>query len=115
MNLTVTEKQAGGDVYILEMKGFIDTSTSIVLEDAMKKLYTDNKTKIILDLAGTEFVSSAGWGAMVAYLRKVRTNGGDIRLSSMQEKVEKVFKLMEFDSLIDSFATAEEAVKSFKS
>jgi anti-anti-sigma factor len=114
MNLTVTEKQSGGDVYILEMKGFIDTSTSSELEDAMKKLYGENKTKIVIDLAGTEFVSSAGWGAMVAYLRKVRTNGGDIKLSAMTEKVGKVFKLMEFNSLMESFATSDEAAKSFK-
>jgi anti-sigma B factor antagonist len=113
MSLTVTEKQSAGGVYILEMKGFIDTSTSSALEDAIKKLHGENKTKIVIDLAGTEFVSSAGWGAMVAYLKKVRANGGDIRLSAMPEKVEKVFRLMEFDSLITAFPTAEEAVKSF--
>jgi anti-sigma B factor antagonist len=114
MSLTVTEKQSGADVYILEMKGFIDTSTSSVLEDAIKKLHAENKTKIVIDLEGAEFVSSAGWGAMVGYLKKVRTGGGDIKLAAMAEKVEKVFKLMEFDSLIDSFPSTEEAVKSFK-
>jgi anti-sigma B factor antagonist len=114
MSLTVTEKQSGAGVTILEVKGFIDTSTSGVLEDSIKKVHEAKKTRLVLDLAGSEFISSAGWGAMVAYLKKLRTAGGDLKLAGMVEKVDKVFKLMEFDSLIDAFATVEEAVKSYQ-
>jgi anti-sigma B factor antagonist len=114
MSLAITEKQAGTGVTILEVKGFIDTSTSSGLEDAIKKVHESSRTKLVIDLAGSEFISSAGWGAMVAFLKKMRATGGDIKLAAMVEKVEKVFKLMEFDSLIDAFATVEEDVKSYK-
>ena len=115
MSLTITEKQSGAGVTILEVKGFIDTSTSGILEDAIKKVLESSRSKLVLDLAGSEFISSAGWGAMVAYLKKLRASGGDLKLAAMVEKVEKVFKLMEFDSLIDAFANVEEAVRNFKS
>jgi anti-anti-sigma factor len=72
------------------------------------------RVKQNLSLKGAEFISSAGWGAMVAYLKKMRTAGGDIKLAAMAGKVEKVFKLMEFDSLMDYFSTVEEAVISYK-
>jgi anti-sigma B factor antagonist len=114
MSLTVTEKQSGTGVMILEVKGFIDTSTSAGLEDAIKKVLESSKTKLVIDLGGSEFISSAGWGAMVAYLKRLRATGGDLKLAAMVEKVEKVFKLMEFDSLIDAFSTVEEAVRSYK-
>lgn len=114
MSLEVQEKQSAAGVAILEVKGFIDTSTSSALEDAIKKSHEEKKTKMVIDLSGAEFISSAGWGAMVAYLKKMRASGGDIKLAAMVEKVEKVFKLMEFDSLIDAFGTVEEAVKSYK-
>jgi len=114
MSLIITEKQSGAGVTILEVKGFIDTSTSGVLEDAIKKVLESGNAKLVLDLAGSEFISSAGWGAMVAYLKKLRTAGGDLKLAAMVDKVDKVFKLMEFDSLIDAFAAVEEAVRSFK-
>ncbi|HRU39857.1 MAG TPA: STAS domain-containing protein [Candidatus Goldiibacteriota bacterium] len=114
MSLTVTEKQSAGGVTILEVKGFIDTSTSAGLEDAIKKAHEEKKIRIVLDLSGSEFISSAGWGAMVAYLKKLRSTGGDLKIAAMAEKVEKVFKLMEFDSLIDAFKTVEEAVKNYK-
>jgi anti-sigma B factor antagonist len=114
MSLSVSEKQSATGVTILEVAGFIDTSTSSGLEDAIKKSHEDKKTRIVIDLSRAEFISSAGWGAMVAYLKKLRASGGDIRLAAMVEKVDKVFKLMEFDSLIDAYATVEEAVKSYK-
>jgi anti-anti-sigma factor len=114
MSLQVNEKQTAGGISIIEVKGFIDTSTSIGLEDAIKKSYENKKPKIVIDLSGAEFISSAGWGAIVAFLKKMRTEGGDIKLAAMVEKVDKVFRLMEFDSLIDAFLTVEEAVKSYK-
>lgn len=113
MNLTIYEKQSTNGVVILSVSGFIDTSTSAVFEEKIKELYSGNKTKIVLDLSKTEFISSAGWGIMIAYLRKMRNGGGDICIASMTENVDKVFKLMEFDNLINSYKIVEDAVKSF--
>ncbi|MBP7792986.1 MAG: STAS domain-containing protein [Candidatus Goldbacteria bacterium] len=114
MNLILDEKQSSNGAVILSANGFIDTSTSSAFEEKIKKFYSENKTKIVLDLSKTEFISSAGWGIMIAYLKRMRNNGGDIRLASMTENVEKVFKLMEFDNLIDSYKSVDEAVKSYK-
>ncbi len=112
MSITIDEKK-NGDVCILTACGFIDTSTASAMEEKIKKVYTEGKYKVVVNLGGVEFISSAGWGIFVAYLRKLREKGGDIRLSSMIEKVEKIFTLMEFDSLIDSYPDENAAVKSF--
>jgi len=112
MSLSIQEEKAK-DITVLKVGGFVDTSTSSSLEDSIKGLHDTKKTKVIIDLAGVEFISSAGWGILVAYLRKMRSAGGDIKLTSMVEKVDNVFKLMEFDSLIDAYPTLDKAVKSF--
>ncbi len=114
MSLEITEAIAGS-VTILKTKGFIDTSTSSILEENIKKTINQGKVKLIIDLADSDFISSAGWGVFVAYLRKARDSGGDIKLACMIEKVFKVFKLLEFDALIDAFPTVEEAIKSYGS
>lgn len=113
MNLSLEEKQSANGILIISINGFIDTSNSSIFEEKIKKLYSENKTKIILDLGKVEFISSAGWGIMIAYLKKMRNGGGDIKLAQMTDNVNKVFKLMEFDNLIDSFKSVDEAVKSF--
>ena len=93
MGLEISELKQG-DVSILKVGGFIDTSTSSTLEETIKRYFDSNQFKIIVDLSGVEFVSSAGWGVFVAYLRKLRSKGGDIKLAAMIEKVDQVFKLM---------------------
>ena len=113
MTLTVTEAVMG-NVIVLKAEGFIDASTCADLEKAIEKLVKENKFKIVIDLSGVEFISSAGWGIFMAFLKKIRAAGGDLRIASMVEKVEKVYRLMEFDSFFDSFVSAYEAVLSFE-
>lgn len=102
-----------GDVTVLSPDGFVDTSTAAELEDGIKTQLDTGKVKLVVDLSGVEFVSSAGWGIFVSYLKRARVKSGDIKLCGMTDKVDKVFKLMEFDSLIDAYKSADEAVKSF--
>ncbi len=113
MGLTISEGEEG-DVKILKTEGFVDTSTSSILENFLKEKIDEGKNKIVVDLSGADFISSAGWGVFVAFLRRVRPAGGDIKLAGMVNKVKQVFELMEFDSLIDAEDTAEDAVKSFR-
>ena len=112
MALTIGYRNSG-DVIVLSPEGFVDTSTAGDLEDGIKKQIDEGKTKIVIDLSGVEFVSSAGWGIFVSYLKRARSKGGDIKLCCMTDKVDKVFKLMEFDSLIDAYENPDAAVKSF--
>jgi len=112
MSLTVSESTQG-QALVIHTDGFIDTATCNYLESSIKKAFNEKNFKIIVNLQKTDFISSAGWGVFVAFLKKFRTEGGDIKLCCMVEKVEKVYRLMEFDGLIDSYATVDEALKSF--
>lgn len=113
MAVCISERKCG-DVCVIKASGFIDTSTVACLETKIKQVYSEGKFKLVVDLSEVEFVSSAGWGVFVAYLRKMREKNGDIKLSGMIEKVAKVFVLMEFDSLIDAYEDEDTAVKSYK-
>lgn len=113
MSLTVVEKTSG-DVCVLSAAGFIDASTVSVIDDKIEQALLDGKYKVVVDLPGVDFVSSAGWGVFMSSLAKLRDKGGDIKVSGMTERVAKVFVLMEFDKLMESFETENDAVMSFK-
>ena len=49
----------------------------------------------------------------MAFIEKIRENGGDIKLSSMSDKVFNIFDLLGFPLLYEIFKTEEEAVKKF--
>jgi anti-anti-sigma factor len=49
--------------------------------------------KIIVDLAGCEFIDSTFLGALVIALKKVTSLGGDLRLVGFQPTVHSMFEL----------------------
>lgn len=109
-NTTLKEQ---GDISIIKLKGFLDAHTAPVLESKFDELIKNNKYKIVVDFQDLSYISSAGLGVFMAYIEKVRENQGDIKLTSMSDKVYNIFDLLGFPLLYEIFKTEEEAVKKF--
>jgi anti-sigma B factor antagonist len=100
-------------IRILSCDGYINLETYKILAGAMMRLLENRFYRIVLDLSGTEYISSSGWGAILGNLETVRAAGGDIKLAAMNPEVRFVFDALELDNLLKHFNTVEEAVKSF--
>jgi anti-anti-sigma factor len=70
--------------------------------------------KIIVDLAGCEFIDSTFLGALVISLKKVTSLGGDLRLVGFQPTVHSMFELTRMYRVFETFKTKEDAILSFK-
>lgn len=106
-------KQQGG-ISIVNLKGFLDAHTASTLENTFSGLIEKNNYKIVADFKDLSYISSAGLGVFMAFIEKVRENGGDIKLSSMTDKVFNIFDLLGFPLLYEIFKTEEEAIKKFE-
>lgn len=111
--LTFTELHRN-DITILKAEGFIDASNAHKLEEKFNELFSKANYKLVVNMDGLSFVGSAGWGIFLSYLRRLDEKGGGLKLTSMKEDVESVFKIMEFFQLIESYATEQEAYTSFR-
>ena len=101
-------------VDLLEVVGRVDSSTAPQLEQSLKKVIRDGRYRIVVDLAETEFMSSAGLRALLSALKEVRRfNRGDVRLASMPEKIKKAFDLAGFLELFKVYENAVDAVGDF--
>ena len=60
------------------------------------------------------YISSAGLGVFMAFIEKVRENEGDIKLSTMSDKVFNIFDLLGFPLLYEIFNTEDQAIKKFE-
>ncbi len=108
---SVTEQ---GEISKVYLKGFLDAHTAPALENTFQGLIDKNKYAIIVNFKDLAYISSAGLGVFMAFIEKVRENNGDIKLSSMTDKVYNIFDLLGFPLLYDIFKTEEEAVQKFK-
>lgn len=100
-------------VHVIRLKDIFDASTVNEFEKVVGYLLARSFYKIVVDLGHVEFISSAGWGAFKAELRRVRGNKGDVKLANMSPDICDVFLLLELDSFIQSFDTVDEALAAF--
>ena len=101
-------------VDLVEVSGRIDSSTAPLLEQALKKITKEGRFHIVVDLAETEFMSSAGLRALIAALKETRRfNRGDVRLANMPPKINKAFELAGFLELFKVYDNTVDAVGSF--
>ncbi len=103
-----------GKVVIIKAAGFIDSETSGEIEAALNKLIREKSVKIIIDLEKIDYVSSAGWGIFVGYVRDVRKAGGDIKFVNMKREVREIFELLDFTNILEYYGDIESAAKAFK-
>jgi anti-sigma B factor antagonist len=112
--MTLKEKMHG-DVAVVTIKGKLmgEPETS-ELRDEITSLIQDNVKKIVLDMKGIRWVSSAGLGTLIASLTSVKNKEGDLRLSGITENVESLFAITKLVKVFKVYETVDRAVASFK-
>ena len=113
--VSVMAGNRGNGVSVLKVSGYLDTNTASELESALYQLLKKNEFKIVVDLSGVTYISSAGWGIVTGEIKDIRNNGGDLKLSGMIGDVYEVFQLLEFNTILEAYDKADEAVAAFAS
>ncbi|MEJ2721437.1 MAG: STAS domain-containing protein [bacterium] len=111
--VSVTPSKDTDGVTILKVSGYLDTTTAGELETALYSLLKKDIYKIVIDLSGVTYISSAGWGIFIGEIKDIRNHGGDLKLAGMVGDVFEVFQLLEFQSILEAHPTTEEAVEAF--
>lgn len=112
-NFSISQKSLD-DIQVLELSGELDAHTAGTLENSLKKLIDEKQLNIIVNCSNLDYIASAGLGVFMAYIEDVRTLGGDIKLTNMNERVFHVFDLLGFPSLYDILKDQQEAIQRFQ-
>jgi anti-sigma B factor antagonist len=113
VEFTTTMYKDESGVCVVGINGYLDAHTASDLEKAMQLTIDEGCTKIVVDFANLEYISSAGLGVFMVFIEPVRTSGGDIKLAAMTEKVFSVFDLLGFPALFNIFKSVPQAIESF--
>jgi anti-sigma B factor antagonist len=112
MSLTATIRQTGG-VSIVDLKGRITlgSGTGELRQTVVKAL--ENGPNLILNLAGVDYMDSAGLGEMVGAYTSVTGRGGKLKLLNPQKKLSDLLQLTRLYTLFETFEDEQAAIKSF--
>ncbi len=99
---------------LLSLKGKVDSYTAPDLTKAIEMLNHDGQFKIVLDLGELEYMSSAGFRALLIGQRNCkRYNRGEVVLAAVPKKIMDALELTGFTPLFRIFDDVTAAVGSF--
>ncbi len=105
---------AGYQVTILELAGQLDAHTAPEFERFLEtRVRDERKAKLILDFHNLEYISSAGLGVLMGLIEEVRSQGGDMKLAALPEKIFHVLDLLGFPVVFQIYPTVLEAAVAF--
>lgn len=76
-------------------------------------LTTLERTRVVLDIDGTETLDSAGLTALLSVQEALREVDGDLKISTTNLTNRKILELTRLDQQLDVFDSVVDAVKSF--
>lgn len=101
MRLRIEQKQVPPDITVLELRGKITLGPdSLQLESFVKELREAQVRKLIFDMAGIEYLDSAGLGVLTYCFRTMKKAGGEFRLAAPGDSVLKLLQLTHLDSVL---------------
>lgn len=109
--MEITEKDSNG-TRIISTMGRIDAYSAKNLEDCLKRVIGEGHRDVLVDLKGTDYISSGGLRVFLATLKELRKEGGSLRLCCLHPAVLKIFKLAGFTSIFSIHATEQDALGS---
>jgi anti-sigma B factor antagonist len=106
-------QRTAGDVSVVSLCGRLDANSANDVERKLNSLIDAAQTELVMNLDKLEYISSSGLRVLLAGLKKVRKQQGDIRLACLKPYIREVFDIAGFTQLFKIFGGEEDAVNSF--
>ena len=78
------------------------------MDEEICSILTETTKTLVLDLAGVDFITSAGIGIIAKAKASLKQKGGDLAMINLQPQIIKVFEIMRLLPVLNVFASKEE-------
>ena len=87
-------KKIFGDIWVVKCVDYVDSTNSLVLDDALADLISQNRYKILVDFTELNFITSDVPNTLIGHVGTARENGGDILLLRPMQNVMDIIDLL---------------------
>lgn len=111
MSLNLTVVNGADGVHWVLATGRIDSSNAATFEKDLLALYGTPETKVVVDMSGLDYISSAGLRVVLMGAKRAKAGKGRLVLSGIQPQVREVFEMSGFLKILET-AADQAAAKS---
>jgi anti-anti-sigma factor len=105
---TVVEEK--GDVVVIRVNGRLDAASSPQLEKKVNSIIETGHFKLLLNMSGVDYLSSAGMRLMLSVSKKLKHLEGKVVACNLSEDVMEVIKMAGFHQVLELYSSEEEGL-----
>jgi anti-sigma B factor antagonist len=102
-----------GSATIIATEERLDAVIAPEFKDMVKKMAEEGTSCLVIDLAKTKFIDSSGCGALVACIRALIKNGGEMKIARPSPQARTLFELTRLHKVFEIYDDLDSAINSF--
>lgn len=107
------KEETKGDILILRLNGRLDAISSPAAERKVFDYINNGQYKVLLNLAGVDYLSSAGMRMLLSVTKKLKALSGKLVVCAVTTNVMDVLKMSGFDHVLELTKTEEDGLRKF--
>ena len=111
MSFSLRKERNG--VVVVSVDGQLIVGNRQELKQKILEALEAGDRKFLIDFTRTGYIDSSGLGVLVSLSKKIREQGGELRLAGLNEDLQTLFELTKLDTLFSITRTPEEALAAF--
>lgn len=106
----VDEEHPRAGVALLAVHGDADLHAAPALRERLTRVIEDGPALVVLDLSDTGFVDSMALGVLLGGMKRLRAQGGELRLVAPGANVRRIFEITLLDRIFVLADTCADAL-----
>jgi anti-sigma B factor antagonist len=108
-----TSRKDPRGVLIVAVDGQLVVGNRQEFKEAVLVALEGGERKFLVDFSSTGYIDSSGLGVLVSLSKKIRDEGGDLRLAGLNEDLRTLFELTKLDTLFAVSDSPADALAAF--
>src|SRR5215204_7219321 len=101
------------EVVVVDVEGQLIVGNRQELKQKVLEELENGSRKFLIDFTNTGYIDSSGLGVLVSLSKKIREQGGELRLANLNEDLRTLFELTKLDTLFNIADSRGDALASF--
>ena len=110
VSFKISSEQHSSGATVIAVAGELDLRSSAVLRSSIIAAIEGGARHVILDMSAVTFIDSAGLGALVSGLRRLRTVDGELTLVCAERSIVRIFEITGLDWVFPLHPTLADAL-----
>ena len=108
-----TSRKDPKGVLVVEVEGQLIVGNRQEFKQKVLDALDAGERKFLVDFTQTGYIDSSGLGVLVSLSKKIRDEGGELRLAGLNEDLKTLFELTKLDTLFAISDSSVDALAAF--